>query len=172
MMNKKIAQAILIVGVLGIWGMIAYRLLKNSEVKADYTLPTHSLVDDKPRKPDEAIQLSLDYADPFLKTQSTPHLISQNNSESKARIHRQPTKTSPTKTPPPPPTPIKWPDLTFKGIIENKKKGEVLGIVSINNSDRIIKNHETLGEFVIEQILKDQIVLKHEGGDMKVYAKK
>jgi hypothetical protein len=124
MMNKKIAQAILIVGVLGIWGMIAYRLLKNSEVKADFSLPTHSLVDDKPRKPKETIQLSLNYEDPFLKTVGANHHDARINDESKTRKKTQPVKSSPTKPLPLPVAPIKWPELTFKGIIENKKKGK------------------------------------------------
>lgn len=94
------------------------------------------------------------------------------NSKHEKKSWKLPVKSSPTKPIPPPSAPIKCPELTFKGIIENKKKGEVLGIVSINNSDRIIKNHEPLGEFVIEQIQKDQIVVKHEGGEIKVYARK
>jgi hypothetical protein len=129
-------------------------------------------VDDKPRKPKEAIQLSLNYEDPFLKTVGANHHAAHINDESKTRKKIQPVKSSPTKPIPPPPAPIKWPELTFKGIIQNKKKGEVLGIISINGSDRIIKTNDPMGDFIIESIRKDQILVKHLEGETKVYARK
>lgn len=130
------------------------------------------MVDDKPRKPKESIQLSLNYEDPFLKASGSIQHVAKTYDETTTRKKIQPVKSSSTKTLTPPTAPIKWPELSFKGIIENKKKGEVLGIVSINNSDRIIKTNDRMGDFIIEAIQKDQVVLRHKQGETKLYAKK
>ena len=130
------------------------------------------MVDDKPRKPKESIQLSLNYEDPFLKAGGSIQPVAKTYDETATRKKIQPIKSSPTKPLPPPTAPIKWPELSFKGIIENKKKGEMLGIISINNNDRIIKTNETMGDFIIDSIQKDQVVVRHKEGEKKLYAKK
>lgn len=163
-MNKKVIQAILIVGVLCVWGLVGYRLLKSNDVESTYSLHETSLVYSKQLQDhEEQKNLALNYADPFLRqtairVRNTPAFLNV-KSEHKPKVK------------PVEPQPMKevWPDLVYKGLISNKKNSSQLAIVSISGAEKILSIGSLVNDFEVKSISIDEIVLSSHSGSTRVY---
>jgi len=165
-MNKKVIQAILIVGVLCVWGLVGYRLLKSNDIESAYSLPATSLVYTKPSQVNEKHKnLALNYSDPFLRqtairTKIAPP-VSTKKSENKPKA--KPVEPQPAKE--------VWPDLVYKGLISNKKNSSQLAIVSISGTEKIVSIGSMISDFEVTSISGDEIVLSSHSSSTRVYAR-
>jgi len=166
-MNKKVIQAILIVGVLCVWGLVGYRLLKSNDSESAYSLPATSLVYSKQSQVNEVDKnLALNYDDPFLRqtairVRNTTQIL-PDKSANKLKV--KPVDSQSVKE--------VWPDLIYKGLISNKKNSSQLAIVSISGTEKIVSVGSQFNDFEVKSISIDEIALSSHCGSTRVYKRK
>lgn len=142
MKNKK-AVYLLIILIAGIWAVILYRFFNfassddgNTEFQSSFVPPVlNASVND-------TFSISANYRDPFLgKVQS--------DEVKKPKVTQpQPKKVI---------EPLKWPTITYGGMIKNRKSSAQLCMVSINGQSNFMKEGDAIADVELKKIYKDSI---------------
>jgi len=148
MKNKKVVILLLILAA-GIWGTVIYRIFK--------TVHKEDTVQRKPAesKPDfsslpDTFSIVADYRDPFLGKRVVPQSLKK--------------VTTPVVKPKPEPvaSTIKWPALSYSGIIKNKNDAKELALVKIDQKEFIMRTGEVMQGVQLSKIFKDSIVVLYQ----------
>lgn len=150
MKNKKLTYVLLPAVVL-IWIMIGQRFY--SAVKGDDYEPNVVSQSVLPSEvePTEPYVLQLNYADPFLKKEPKPRLLTAARSATVTSLPTSPRSSTP------PGASMDWNSLVYLGIIENNKTTHRVGIVTLDGVRKLVKKNDRVAPFVIEEIRKDSI---------------
>lgn len=147
MKNKK-ATYILLPIVLGIWGLIIYRVF----AVASPDTPT-------PRYPDtgngktetislaDTFSLLASYPDPFLEA-----VKEVKHSSKPVAVKKEPVKpVAAVKT--------SWPAITYSGMVRNQKSDKQLVMVSVNGSSNVMKVGDVVEGLALVRIWRDSVEL-------------
>lgn len=148
-MKSKKSLYILIPMVLGVWGIIIFRVLDMTRVPAtektfEFIIAnnTDSLILEKPKK------LLLNYSDPFLrmlpkaeKDRENAGAISLFNND-----------------PEPERKEIIWPEIKYQGIIENENKK--VAILKIDEAKFLVSKSQIFNGMTVKMIYKDSIAIE------------
>ncbi|WP_320052065.1 hypothetical protein [uncultured Acetobacteroides sp.] len=150
--KSKASTYILLILVVGIWGVVVYRIVEAR--KGDSFAPSISL-SAKGSKADSAYTLKLSYRDPFLNTPGQ-----QPRATPKAIAKPQPIVVKPKR--------VSYASLlgavrsavTYNGLIANRSKSGLMGIVQANGEVVYIRNQSYIDSLTVTHICKDSITLK------------
>lgn len=146
MTNKK-SIYVLLPAVLFLWVYIGWQIFQHVKepdlVEAPF-MPTIKKVVEK----EETLQfkLALNYKDPFLKNIKAPHAPSEKIEKKEAKLTTSNRRRMP------------WPNLTYRGWIENHKK--TIGILQINNKQHLVDEGLEYGGIFIEKLFQDSIRIR------------
>jgi len=151
-MNKKTKTILLLIIAILIWGYSALewiRYYKTENYNKNELLPPVIQPNNlTPIKRKNNLTLSLNYNDPFLKTNKHNKAIS-NPPPLPASIKIVP----PQKVSNPTSLIIKWPKIKYSGIINN------FGLLNIDGQNVIVKNKDVIKDITIKDITNQYIVL-------------
>lgn len=153
MKNKKLAYFLIIV-VLGVWGIILYRVFSAVGSDDDQSVPVAT----KPVKeafndftlPKDTTKLLLNYRDPF-------GLVKPKDTMIKAvKIFKisNPVVAKPG---------INWSFITYSGYIRNPASKKLVALVSINGQNTALMEGETKGQVKLLKNLRDSIKISYGG---------
>jgi len=147
-MKNRVSSTILFIAVAAIWGYIIYYIYDAVKGDEESTIGYSLTQKVAPKDSLEAdFILSLDYPDPFLKTNRKP-IINNNPPKRKALI-----KTSLDIEP-------DWNRIIFAGIIENKKeRGKKLAIISIDGSTHFVSPNSSINELILLTLHQDSVLI-------------
>lgn len=152
-MKKKI-NIILIIAVLGLWGLVGYRFLRNyfaKEGSTAYHQDTNFASQKIVIQRDTFIMKPL-IRDPFLSVglvNNTTKPIPVNYSHAAQRQQKLPKVKAPAAP---------WPEIIYYGYIKSGKNTEV-AVIKINGQLVRMKKGETKNNFLIKGVYKDSIVI-------------
>ena len=132
-----------------VWGLIIYKIISavdNDEdiISRSHDSPSLALADTISL---HEINLIANYRDPFL----GKSIVKVNRPS--ISHNRQVNLTQVTSVV----APIMWPQISYVGIIENKKKKTKVAILRIDNTEFLLKEKEISNNVLIEKILGDSI---------------
>lgn len=148
MKNKK-ATYILLPAVLGIWGLVIYKVFAVSN--SDTPIPPYP---DTSNTKAEAINradtfsLLASYPDPFLEA-----VKEVKHSSKPLAAKKEPVK---------PVAAVKtaWPAVTYSGMVRNQKSDKQLVMVSVNGSSNVMKVGDVVEGLALVRIFRDSIELQ------------
>ncbi|RDI06669.1 hypothetical protein [Flavobacterium sp. AG291] len=145
-MKKKKNTYLLLVLVLGIWGMVIYRFFSytNPELPQDAT-PQLTVTPVKSKKR-EIITIDVNYRDPFLGKMYAPATANKQIPK-KNRIVE----------------PIPWPQLIYKGTVSDIKDKKKVFLVIINGKSYMMKEKETIEDITLKTGNRHSITVKYRG---------
>lgn len=152
MKNDKLIY-VLVPAVAIIWLIIGYRFYQAIEQKEDTLNPkpiATALVEEATLA---AYELQLDYPDPFLKKEKRAVRIP--SIQQRTRPPQVAVTTFSAAS-----TNIPWERLTYHGMIENNQTTDRVGIVSLGEVRKLVKEGEGVGTFTLEQILRDSVKVR------------
>ena len=143
-MKSKSAVYFLVLLVIVVWGLIAYRIY--STLKGGNSIPNKSdFTGDLVRDSAEvSFKLIANYRDPFL-----GKYVGEKISHPKAVQSL-------------PPAPILWPEIRFKGVIKNQQSNKLLVLVTINGKERIMKADQMTDLVTVMKIYRDSIIVAYK----------
>ncbi|MGN6640577.1 MAG: hypothetical protein ACTHJ8_16820 [Mucilaginibacter sp.] len=156
MKNKKLTY-LLIVLVLGLWGMIVYRIFNAVTANDDDNIaqsvkPLKEALNDYAMVKDTAT-LSLHYSDPFKAAQnirkdtvaaSHPRVVIRHNLR-------------------PAPPAINWSVITYSGYIRNPGSKKLIALLNINGRSAALAEGETREQVKLLKNLRDSIKISYQG---------
>lgn len=165
MKNKKVIW-ILIPAVLGLWGLIFFRVSKavNNDEPKLFVKQERSKVQTI-KKEVENYELTLDYDDPFLK--------GRRPIVRKAR----PKPTSPKKTKPVVKKTVKklpliWPKIEYMGTIGSEKGNKSMVILNVNGESWFMAPKEEKEELKLLKTYQDSIIVEYKKKEKRTIHKK
>lgn len=165
MKNKK-AIWILLPAVLGLWGVIFFRVSNaiNAGEPKSLAKHEHSIIA-APVEEVEYYELKLDYDDPFLKGR-------------KPIVNRSPAKASTPKKIKPvvkktvKELPVVWPNIEYKGTIGSEKGTKSMIILHVNGESWFMSPREEKAEIKLLKAYQDSIVVEYKGKEKRTIHKK
>lgn len=155
--KSKKTLILLIPLVVGIWGLIGYRVFKMTRSSGDeFAYSANSRISSDSLMVKKLIPLKLNYPDPFLKEQAPENA---NEKEFSSLFAKNPEPQKPT---------IKWPDFVFKGTVGNGH--EKLGILEIDHQRTLVNEGFKKDNYQIQYIYNDSIRITCES-DTKTFYK-
>jgi hypothetical protein len=156
MKNKKLTY-LLIVLVLGLWGMIVYRIFNAVTANDDDNIaqsvkPLKEALNDYAMVKDTAT-LSLHYSDPFKTAQKTE----------KDTVTRSHTHVVIRPNPRPTPPAINWSVITYSGYIRNPASKKLIALLNINGRSVALAEGETREQVKLLKNLRDSIKVIYQG---------
>lgn len=149
-MNNKKSIYILLPAAILLWVYIGWQIYQQvkepAPVESIFT-PTLKRVEKK-EKPIPFV-LALNYKDPFLRSVNGKH----SNSEELERKKGKSVKKNNRRR-------IAWPNLTYRGWIENHKK--TIGLLQINNKQYLVDEGLEYNGILIEKLYQDSIRIKKD----------
>lgn len=132
-----------------IWGMIIYRIIKVSG--DDNNLPEDILLvfeKDKISDTKDTFVIVANYRDPFLSKNlafnpSAAQITNPSKKQALNSIIKQ----------------LNWPVIKYGGIIQRSYSGTVIGLLTINGKNYLVKKGNTFEEVLIEEIGKDSVMV-------------
>lgn len=160
--NKKAIWVLLPV-VLGLWGLIAFRVSK--AVGGDKQLPAVAVATAtvaKATEPKEVYELELDYADPFLKGRRpvVQKTVPKPKSTPKKPVVKKTVK----------PIPLRWPDIKYHGLIGSEKGGSTV-ILNVGGESWFMSAGELKNELKLLKVHEDSVVVEFQGKEKRTYHK-
>ena len=145
-MKSKTKTYVLVVLVLGIWGLIGYRVLSAVNPQAPTMEQQHVDVAFNPRPQTATDTFSIQTAnrDPFLGT-----LLVKKEKHLARKVQVQ--------------SPIEWPQITYQGHIAEQEGGAEVFIVSINGRQQLMKTGQTLDGVKLVHGTEKAITLSYKG---------
>ncbi len=141
MKKKRITYFVLMPCVLIVWGIIVYKISKNSN---DYNIHKTQLLQPKMDKKEfefHSFTLKNDYPDPFFRT-IKPGYISNTRKISEIKKEKI----------------IEWPNINFNGFVVNGET--VKGHLTINGEDKILQiNDSFLDNYRLTAITADSVMI-------------
>lgn len=155
--KSKKSLYILIPLVLGLWGLIGYRIVSAMEKDEDpigrIFVPLTAAIDEDSVA---AYVPSLDYADPFLKGLSfaaSPTRRQQGGTTTVLQTTAPPTVATPTQ---PVKVPAPW-SVVYQGWVKEAASGEYIGLLVIENSPVTLKQGQTHEGFALKVLRRDSV---------------
>lgn len=142
-----------------LWGTIFYKIYQstNNDNQAIIQMPSQVTQNDSYKL--DTFFLLNNYQDPFLKD---------------IKVASQPNKKKETakkvEKPKQDAKPIKWPNITYGGIVVNKNSKQELVMVMINGTSHLMKNKEMQSNIQLLEVTPDSILVSY--GEEKKYIKK
>lgn len=159
MKNKKAIYFLLPVVVL-VWGTIFYKIYQSTDKGNQGVIVRSSQVIESEGYQLDTFSLLANYDDPFLK-----HVrVSSQPSEKKEAVKKEQIK------PKNEAKPIKWPNITYGGIVVNKNSKQELVMVMVNGNSHLMKKKETRSNVQLLEVTPDSILVSY--GDEKKYIRK
>lgn len=165
-MNKKILTGIMLLLVAGIWGYVGYNFFGGGPSgDDDVYIEEVNTQEITPIRMGKQEKLLLNYPDPFLKDEARPAVSIKKTST-------QPVKTTPVKKEEKTVVPAyAWPNITYRGLIQNKTQPDkMIGVIVVNGQEKIIRKGEKIDELVVSNMEKGKVELAHEK-EKKVFVK-
>ncbi len=163
MKNKKL-QWVLLPLVLLIWGAVGYKLY--SGVQGEELPPVKKVSREQVLTVEEdslEYVLSLNYPDPFLKN---------------SRSLRSSVKTTTTTSKPKPeakvkvtvkPTPVRWPDVAYKGQIEKRANEQALYIIEIDKVVYFMHKGMQQAKLTLLEVYPDSVQMQYLNREKKTF---
>lgn len=155
MKNKKLTY-FLIVAVLGVWGIIIYRIIGAMSADNDTTLPaTIPTVKESYNDfsiPKDTTKLLLNYRDPF-------GLTGQKDTTTLKPV-KSPVHSS--STVPAKPT-VNWSFITYAGYVRNPTTKKLIALVNINGQSTTLSEGESKNQVKLLKNLRDSIKISYAG---------
>lgn len=165
MKNKKIIW-ILLPGVLLIWGLIFFQVKKavSSSSQPLTGLPIQQSIVDK-RADTSYYQLKLNYKDPFLKNskpivKSKVKTVSARPKRAKPKVMRKVTK-----------APVKWPTITYKGLINNKKGNRAIYLIELDGVSLFMSPGEERSKLKLLKVFRDSVQISYMEEKQRTFKK-
>ena len=161
-MPKKKLNIVLVAALLLIWGLVMYKLFwkeadSSAIEEADFMMATENLESAVP----DTIILDLSYRDPFLGkaprkakkhvSRSTPQTTSVRKDKKKIVKHINQ------------PEAVKWPSITYSGMIENSNDSRKVAIVNIDNQSHLLAPGDTANQIMLASMNRDSIRVNWNG---------
>jgi len=159
-MKSKKAVYILLPIVLILWVIIFYRIFTSRNSEPGIVLTNNNLSENYvPQQIEtDTFNIVASYRDPFLgKT------VTKNPSITKSQIKRKPVKNKPVKS-------IRWPSITYGGMIKNQKSNKLVAIVKINGQDNLIMEGKEFSGVKIQKVFPDSIRIIYQG-EVRTFSK-
>lgn len=152
--------------VVGLWGLIAYRMISfGNEPDAIPVASFTPLPDDVGELTNDTVELLANYRDPFLgKVWSPRKSGAASNSAATGTI--KPKSVKKPKTPPPVTV---WPAIEYRGQISSSKGGR-FAVLTIDEKELLLKENQEARDVTIHKIYKDSVILKYQK-ETKTYHK-
>lgn len=143
-----------------IWGAIFYKIYQSTNKDNQAVMVTpHKIVENDGYQLD-TFSLLDDYSDPFLKHVRTSTPVS----EKKGIVKKKEDKTRNEAKP------IKWPNITYSGIVVNKNSKQELVMVMVDGTSHLMKKRETQSNVQLLEVTSDSILVSY--GEEKKYIRK
>lgn len=146
-MKNQTRTYVLLVVVLGIWGVVGFRLIAtlNPEVQKDATPEDRVTFSPIENISDETFSIQLPERDPFL---GTLHIKKESKVDQKSPINKEP---------------IVWASVLYHGAIARQDSNQKIYIISINGQQHIVKvGHDIEGVKLLKATDK-AIVVSYKG---------
>lgn len=156
-MKNKATTYFMVAVVAIIWGIVVYKIFFNTDSDAteEILLPVKAMVKDTSKV--ETYELLADYRDPFLTSAGRPLMR-----DTAARVKKVEPKPVVQKM-------VAWPTVGYKGVITSKSKK--LGIVIINNAQKLVEPGDSVSQILVLKIFPDSVLLNN-GNEIKTFVKK
>lgn len=165
-MNKKILTGFMLVLTAGVWGYVGLQFFSGQGGDEEEVLPEETAQEQRPVLHFKQEELLLNYSDPFLKEEARPAIIPVKNSQA-APVKPMPVKKEEKIIPPA----YTWPNIVYKGLIQNKNQPEkLIGVIVINGQERIVRKGEKINELSVASIERNKVELAYEK-EKKVFVK-
>lgn len=155
-MKSKSIVYLLVFSVLGIWGVILFRIYLSVSDKDNTVLPSESTLPlrkaDVPKLYPDTFKLLMNYQDPFTGT----HAIKKDTSNINSR------KVPLTNMPSPPEI---NPALQMKylGYVRDRREKNSVAIISYNGKEKMMKKGDTIGGVTLTAIQKQGVMMRFKG---------
>lgn len=160
-MKKKGTQYILLLVVLGIWGMIGYRFFS-------YLAPEEEKQEEKAYAPQSLTlgrlkteySISCNYPDPFMKQERSSAPARWKAQPSSSSVVKDPKKKTAPKVIQPPAN--DFPSIQLAGVIANKQGGKKSAIVVLEGKEYSLAQGETLNGIRLAKIFSDSVLVTYQ----------
>lgn len=154
-MKNKTLTYILVVVVVGIWGIILYRIFDAVKSGDDSVAPAAIKQEKEAYNdfsiPKDTTKLMLNYRDPFGITKQKDTVAKAINLAHVAKV------ASPLKPA------INWSFITYSGFIRNPASKKLIALVNINGQNLTLVEGETKNRVKLLRNLRDSIKISYEG---------
>lgn len=142
MKNKK-AVYLLVVLIAGIWGVIIYRFFNFASSSENSTAFQSSFVPPVLSSGTaDTFSIAANYRDPFLGR------VEVRSEVKKPAVNPLPKKAV---------EPLKWPTITYGGVIKSRKSNSQLCMVIINGQSNFMKEGDAIADVKLKKVYKDSI---------------
>ncbi len=141
MKNKK-GVYLLVILIAAIWAFIIYRFFASSSSATNPELHSTFIAPVLNSNASDTFSISANYRDPFL-----------GRTEAKI-LHKGPTVPAPPKKAI---EPLKWPTVTYGGMIKSRKSNSQLCMVVINGQSSFMKEGDVNADVQLRKVYKDSI---------------
>lgn len=155
MKNKK-GVALLLILVVGIWGTITFKIVKQLYFPDGIEVPDPTVVPRSAKKSAAPLSYSFSYADPFLKAGEYRHQAMDAAPNTSFAIKEQPVA----KQKPVVPAPA---SLRYLGWVSNSHRALKEGLVEQEGRVHILERGEEIDGYRLEQLFADSLVVSREG---------
>ena len=145
-----------------IWGKVFYRLYKNIKTSTEISQPkieTFEAVEEINLF--DTFKIAANYPDPFLGQIKIPKPVNTNT----GNVPKLSTPIIKVAAPS-----IQWPNVSYKGFINDQTTGKKMALLYINDKSNKIYLGSKIGEISISKIYRDSVELKL-GKEIKVFRK-
>lgn len=167
MKNKKTTW-ILLLGVLGIWGILGWKFyagLHHSEPEVNTVNADESVENIDTLVPNN-YSLLLDYADPFLG--NSDRVIKNNSGRTPAKINSTPNLNH--QPAPESQQTIAWPEVHYSGLVKSPTTGKMVGFITVNGQTEFVSEGDAVDVLVVKKLWKDSVAITM-GKEMRMVRK-
>jgi len=144
-MNKNTKTILLVILLLGIWGVIGFRIYEHTNGNANLECRELTYKYQAPIVPeDKEYKLQLNYKDPFLGAIKRVKTVKKSEPKKKSLYNRR----------------MRWPKVEYKGCIYRKKRQ--LGMIEYKGKLEFIRNGAVLGDLRVIHVYKDSVCLVYK----------
>jgi hypothetical protein len=154
MKNKKMTYLLLIV-VLGIWGIIFYKIYMSIKSSDKLTVRDYSMLNknDSNLYKIDTFSIVNNYRDPFITSKMATY-----ENKSKVGHHMVAQKPIVSQN-----AQIKWPTIAYNGMIKSKKSSQQLVLVKINGTSDFMTKGSSFSGVQLLRVYKDSIEVGYSG---------
>lgn len=152
MLKSKKAIYVLLPLVLIVWGLILYKVFTGLSDGPDLPVYSNQVPSESVERATEPDTFSIhaNYRDPFL-----GKLLSKKPVVKKSK--------KPKKVLKKPPVVIRWPSITYGGMVRNQQSQKMVAMVKISGKDNLMKEGEELDGIQLVKVYRDSIQLGFQG---------
>ncbi|UTW62097.1 hypothetical protein KFE98_19130 [bacterium SCSIO 12741] len=159
-MKSKPVKITLLIGVVAIWGLIAYQILAPASIEDDnLTFAMNRPVAQVSEEKREVVDLQKNYADPFFKKmayQPPSNPIQPVTQKKRAK----PVIAKPVKI---------WPPVVYNGTVKNHTTGNLYAFFEINGRKEALEEMEEFESIKVLKIWKDSVLLEFENQQRTIH---